>query len=203
MKKQIFLYVALLLTFYACESADIGKRLPQETVELSSDAGESVDLGLSVMWADRNLDGYYAWGEIESKIRFSEDNYEAPFEITASSFNNISGSKYDAARMNWGGKWRMPTYKEYMEFVKKCSFKWTGREYEVTGPSGKKISLPSSDDIIYHREGTTYWTASADQGEWMAPLNLTILSDITPQSGSAGPDFGWRGGYIRPVCDKK
>ena len=201
MKKNIVLYVALLLSLCACEPNGADNRLPEEIVPLSDNAGDAVDLGLSVLWADRNLEGHYAWGEVETKSYYSEDNYHAPFEITAKSYNNISGSKYDAARMNWGGKWRMPTYKEFVEFSSKCTFVWNGHGYNVTGPNGNTMTLPTSDNYM-QIEDVKYWTASVDQGEWMAPLYWTVWSVITPRPGSICPGFGYLASCIRPVRNK-
>jgi hypothetical protein len=73
---------------------------------------------------------------------------------------NISGTKYDVARAVWGGSWRMPTKEEFQELIDKCKWIWTKKGtqegYEIYGPNGNKIFLPTF--------GTTktngYWSAS-------------------------------------------
>ena len=37
---------------------------------------------------------------------------------------NICGTKYDVARVNWGGNWRMPTTAEFNELVNNCEWTW-------------------------------------------------------------------------------
>ena len=46
----------------------------------------------------------------------------------------------DAAHVNWGGKWRMPTYRELQELFQGCS--WSNSY--VTGPNGNKIRITST-----------------------------------------------------------
>lgn len=114
-----------------------------------------VDLGLSVMWATCNIgaedslgDGdSFAWGEIEAKNSFTEDNYyykENPVLLPLDR---------DAARVNWGGRWRMPTYCEIQELINNCTIETVnngntslidGIDNILEGKNGEKIYLPSS-----------------------------------------------------------
>lgn len=123
-----------------------------------------VDLGLSVKWADRNIGAntpehfgsYFAWGETEPKDFYSWDTYKfytPNVDDTYSGYcedlgSNISGTQYDAATVNWGNKWRMPTMKELEELVYNCKWEWTTFEnvngYLVTGISGNSIFLPAA-----------------------------------------------------------
>ena len=52
----------------------------------------------------------------------------------------------DAARVNWGGKWRIPSESEFGELRSKCMWKWTNQGgtngYNITGPNGNSIFLP-------------------------------------------------------------
>ena len=87
-----------------------------------------VDLGLSVKWAKCNLGAateteagdYFAWGELQPKDDFSWGTY---LWGNGSSFSKYTGSDYtvlqkedDAAYAALGGKWRMPTEAEILEF---------------------------------------------------------------------------------------
>ena len=49
----------------------------------------------------------------------------------------------DAAHVNWGGTWRMPTEKELSELVKKCIWTYSRLGYRVTSEkTGNSIFLP-------------------------------------------------------------
>ena len=54
----------------------------------------------------------------------------------------------DAAAVNLGGKWRMPTETEVTELVNMCTWEWTSvngvNGCKVTGPNGNSIFLPAS-----------------------------------------------------------
>lgn len=134
---------------------------------------EWVDLGLSsgLMWATCNVgasspEGYgshFAWGEVESaesgntKTRLGEE--------MANESLDISGSRaYDAARVNWSGYWRMPSYDEYEELIRECIWRWKTlngvQGYEVTGSNGNSIFLPAASE----RPGYGYYWSSYGGG---------------------------------------
>ena len=81
--------------------------------------GDLIDMGLSVKWGSCNVgasdpgkDGdYFAWGETQTKETFLPDNYlynETPAQLPLTA---------DAASVNLGGSWRMPTKEEYEEII--------------------------------------------------------------------------------------
>ena len=131
---------------------------------------EYVDLGLSVKWATCNVGAnkpedygnYYAWGETSTKSSYTEDNsktFGKNLVFTEDGKNMIlslgDNSQYDAARANWGGTWRLPTDKELVELMNKCTWTWTTQNgvkgYKVTGPNGNSIFLPAAGS----REGSS------------------------------------------------
>ena len=93
---------------------------------------EYVDLGLSVKWATCNVGadspeeyGYhFAWGETSPKTTYNWSTYKYcngdEYSMTKycdDSFGTVDNKTTlelsdDAARVNWGGKWRMPTRAE-------------------------------------------------------------------------------------------
>ena len=150
--------------------------------------GRWVDLGLSVLWAAYNVGasspeeygGYYAWGETEEKESYTWENYKYSekyyfsddYWVWTGKFigNEISGTSYDVAHVQWGGGARMPTLAEVEELVNKCTFTYgsykgvSGRY--VTGPNGNSIFLPFAgfryDDYVT-QEGNygRFWSGTS------------------------------------------
>lgn len=135
--------------------------------------GKAVDLGLSVKWATCNVGAsrpeeygsYYAWGETKSE--YSESN-----SITFNKqIGTIAGySRYDAARANWGGSWRLPTMAEFDELIANCTSTWTTRngtagQLFTSKKNGKSIFLPAAgcrngSSLDSAGEYGDYWSAS-------------------------------------------
>lgn len=154
-------------------------------------AGDFVDLGLSVNWASRNVGattpegagGYYAWGETKEKeeysietyaYKYSEYGYTHPKKIAS----DISGTKYDAARVLLEEGSRMPTRKEMKELIMECD--WHFWEINgisgmvVTGKNGNCIFIPAvgSKKNMATQKISFYWTSTA--GEYGTPYCLYI-----------------------------
>lgn len=120
--------------------------------------GEVVDLGLSVKWASCNLGastptefgGYYAWGETSTKDEYTENTYTY-FDKSTNRYTDIGseigGTSYDAATVNLGKGWRMPSVGHLKELMM-CKHEWTQVDgvngYLFTGPNGNTIFLPAA-----------------------------------------------------------
>ena len=123
---------------------------------------DAIDLGLSVKWANMNVGAespedygdYFAWGETATKEIYDETTY---FDTNISKYNNNGGKTVldpedDAAHVNWGGSWRMPTKAEWQELLDNCTWTWTTQNgingYKVTsnkaGYTDKFIFLPAA-----------------------------------------------------------
>ena len=155
--------------------------------------GEYVDLGLpsGTKWATKNLgaanpyeDGdYYSWGETETKVSFTPDDYKfsTPY-ATMSKYNNTDGKTVldagdDTATARLGSPWRMPTRKEILELIDNCTWTWTTQDgkngYEVKSKTnGNSIFLPAagyhstysnSFHESYGKSGM-YWSSSLSDG---------------------------------------
>ena len=99
---------------------------------------EYVDLGLSVKWATCNIGAsnpeeygyYFAWGETQPKYTYNWDTYMWYNGIEVTKYDNYSGGDGkttlepldDAAYVNWGDGWRMPTEAEQQELVDNCTW---------------------------------------------------------------------------------
>ena len=198
---------------------------------LSLSIPEIVDLGLSVKWASFNLgatasdeygDYFYAWGETEPKKSYSMatykwcmgDFYTMTKYCTSSEYGyngyydtkTILDPEDDAAHVNLGGNWRMPTDAEWTELRENCTWTLTTQNgvngMLVTATNGNSIFLPASG----HRTGDSlgnvgssglYWSSSLDTSYPNCALYVYFESEIVGRGGSARSN-GWS---IRPVCD--
>lgn len=142
---------------------------------------EWVDLGLpsGLKWATCNVGAdspeqaglYFAWGETTGYAAgidhlFSWDNYRESWIYADLTL------KQDAAHVNMGGKWRMPTYVEFNELKNNCDASWTD-DYNGTGVKGSIFTGPNGNSVFFpaagRRDGTSvsyvgnsgnYWSAS-------------------------------------------
>ena len=148
-----------------------------------------IDLGLpsGTLWADRNLGAdapeetgdYYRFRET---VAFTENSPEYAYDKIE---GDIAGTDRDAATVNLGGNWRMPTKEEFDELIEQTEQKWTKQNgvegMKVTGPNGNSIFLPASgwrygDDGAIKGVGScgNCWSASADSS--YDGLNLFFYS---------------------------
>lgn len=152
---------------------DFSEKAPDPTVT----AGAVVDLGLSVYWCSCNVGAeapeeygdYFAWGETKSKSSYNQANYSY-YDSNKAQYmdigDNISGTAYDAATVNLGNDWKMPTKEQLQELIDKCTWEWTQingiNGYKVTGANGNSIFLPAGEynkrsqagSMIYYDSGT-------------------------------------------------
>lgn len=123
------------------------------------DGKETVDLGLSVKWANCNIGAtkpeeygnYYAWGETSAdKKSYTWDTYahcDGSLNTCKMIGDSICGTSYDAATVNWGSKWQTPTRKQLDELRRECD--WIQgtiggiNGYYVFGKTGNYIFLPA------------------------------------------------------------
>ena len=189
---------------------------------------KAVDLGLSVLWSDRNVGasspsdygGYYAWGETSTKRDYSWDTYQyfhdqdgngEPYNNTANELtnigSNIAGSRYDVARQAWGGGWKLPTKAQWEELANRCTWTWTTEGghsgYKVTGPNGNSIFLPAAGCLF----GSFFFSGGSYGGYWSSTLYESDAGNawqLDFYSGGHVMDHGNRdyGHTVRPVTEK-
>ena len=189
-----------------------------QTKEIKYVAGNAIDLGLSVLWSDINLGAttpesfgeYFAWGETKPKEQYSKDNY-MHYDHSMNQYldigEDISGTKYDAAHVNLGNGWRMPSNTELQELIKNCEWEWvkSGNTlgYKITGKNGNYIFLPAGGRILYstvssQNEWTEYWSSSERQ-KYKGDAYLLVENGYNPTVISSDKIYGVP---IRPVKSK-
>ena len=172
-----------------------------------------VDLGLPSgnKWATCNVGAnapeeageLFAWGELEPNDHYDDwTTYRwceatvagADTLVTITKYNELDGlvtlePSDDAATMNWGPSWRMPTYQDFNELWRNCSYTTsTDKRYgiftsKIEGYTDKSITIPIVDMPDYIDHGNTslyYWssTLSASSNRSMTILGLTCFRNV-------------------------
>ena len=159
---------------------------------------EAVDLGLSVKWATCNVGAsspeeygdYFAWGETTTNWDNSITDDLSITEMQSRGIIDSDGNltaAYDAATVNWGSKWRMPTGNEIAELFYSCTWTWTTQNgvegRKVTGPNGNSIFLPAAGyyylDVTNLRDSGSghYWSATPYYSSSVNAYSLSFNSD--------------------------
>lgn len=214
-------------TWILAESFDPNKQV-ECTVTVTYSVPEAVDLGLSVQWASFNLGAatpegggsLYSWGESMPKFNYMWNQYQLARGYSTGLTKYCTDTNYgydgftddkteldpedDAATVNLGGKWRMPTNDEMSELLNDCSWAWTTRNsmngYLVTGSNGNSIFLPAAG---YRYSSTNYdigevgayWTSSLYTNNPSYALFL-YFEESVKQASATGRYYGFS---VRPV----
>lgn len=195
------------------------------------------NVGASFPW---DYGDYYAWGETDTyyvgepknetivfkngkQSGYSWASYQFNPSGDGKTFSKYNGSDYstllredDAAVVNWGGSWRMPTADEWLSLMSKCTCTWTynyngtgvrGRilTSNATGYEGNTLFLPAAGTITstsYGDDGYLgcYWSSTS--GSWLGWAGCVYLdsSDFYYTEQSPYIRRYW-GGSIRPVSN--
>ena len=181
-KDRLFLWVAIgvlgvltigSIVIYAVDN----KRNVDSYIESGQINGHAyVDLGLpsGTLWATCNVGanskeeygGYFAWGETSTKSVYGNSTYTYTSDAT------ILCENADAAAVNWGDGWRMPSKEDFDELVYNCEWGervfYGVRGFYFRGPNGKSIFFPAAGYYEYNGElvGNGYdlfcWSSSRD-----------------------------------------
>lgn len=189
--------------------------------ESSTDTHEYVDLGLpsGTLWATCNVGAnspeeygdYFAWGETSPKRYYNRDSYYVRV-------NKDEGLdlEHDAAYVNWGKNWRMPTFSQIEEL---CNFDYITIEWTTeNGVSGRKVTSKSNGNSIFlpatgchdaHHSTAKddFYDAGISGHYWSRTLDPNTL-DIAPYlyissvSFHTGSYYPYCGYSVRPVRQK-
>lgn len=182
--KKLFLTMLAVMSLWTVGQAKVNGTDPEAK---TPDGVEAVDMGLSVKWANMNVGAkkpagygtYFAWGETKPKEYYSWETYawsraktEYLIKYSHSDRKTQLVPADDAAHMNWGGDWRMPTVDEYEELINpdNCTWEWTSMDgmngYKVTSKkTGNSIFLPITGfrfyaDVQFRAVYGYYWTST-------------------------------------------
>lgn len=142
-------------------------------------AGKPVDLGLGVLWADRNVGsaspsddgGVFLWGSVTGMLGKMAEAERKP------DIPEIYNSTFDTAHMCWGGDWRMPSMDDFIELFTKCKVTLVkdadGWEsiLKFTGPNGNSILLPMTGEVGNSYDSEPYRHKWPDGNYWIGETN--------------------------------
>ena len=184
---------------------------------------EWVDLGLpsGLKWASCNVGAskpedygdYFAWGETKPKGTYYEENSETYRKTIATlrecgyidAMGNLTKA-HDAASVNWGSKWRMPTEAEIDELIENTTIKWITLKnvkgcLVVSKRNGNSIFIPAAgyrygSSLRYTYGGGFCWISSTYED------CVSVDLDFDSSSFCKGSSCRYYGRSVRPVSDK-
>ena len=202
------------------------------------DGYEYVDLGLpsGTLWATHNIGAttpegygdYFAWGETEPKRFYVWERYKYCEGTEKTLTKYCTNSEYgrvdhkqilepmdDAAQVNWGGRWKVPSEADADELLENCIWTWDTINNisgcKVQGKNGNYIFLPAAGSSwnpnSYFVMGE-YWCNSilsrgniSDESYEGIPNNAFIFKIVERDYSSYGSFLSRENGCtIRPVC---
>lgn len=206
-------------------TANDGSGVKAECVIVVEKPHEYVDLGLpsGTLWATTNVGAsepedygyYFAWGEVEPKSTYNWSTYFDSVDGSSSNFKKYynNGGKTeldledDAAYMNWGEGWRMPSSEQIQELYNSNYVKteWVTQN----GKSGRLITSKTNGASLFlpaagYRYGGSLFNAGSSGNVWSRSLN-TSYSDLAYYLYFYSSDICWSssgrygGQSVRPV----
>ena len=188
------------------------------TMNVGADCPE--DYGDYFAWAETEPKSTYNWETYKwmtsgmsisygiNKYTVADDHTHAVWYDSNGDFigdnKNVLELSDDAANVNWGGDWRIPTIEEQDELRTECDWTWNTKKavngYTVTGPNGNSIFLPAAGDIedcVVKGAGSIgeYWSNAIRKGGSFDACYLSFNSYYVVKSGT----YRYYGCTIRPV----
>jgi len=182
------------------------------------------DYGYYFWWGDtvgykRENNAWVATDGSSSNFSFSEGNvptynnksiYTLKSEgwIVTENGTNVLASEHDAAQVQWGGGWRMPTYQELYDLCYKCDWTWTTQNgvngYVVRGRgdyAANSIFLPCAGygdgtSLYYAGWHGLYWSSVPYSDNYYHSRYLYFYSG---NHWTHYPDHRCYGYSVRPV----
>ncbi len=230
---HIALLSIFFIIFHACKNKETdNNKVPiqetkqnnlNQTIIQELNGHAYVDLGLSVNWATCNIGAefpeeygdYFAWGETTINQFYTWESYKYKsmnindINLGINKYNKTDGIKElelsdDAAHVQWGEGWRMPTLNESKELCEKCIWIWKSLNgvngYEIKGTNGNTIFIPAAG--YYHGSGLSYegslvycWSSSLSRSYPHCACSLSSNTVFYLANRCYGQS-------IRAVCDK-
>ena len=194
------------------------ERMAPGTTKNNDTEVKAIDLGLpsGTLWADRNVcakspedyGAFFSWGNTEPHYPKPTtdwgDDYNAfedyPFnsetydKTEGAKLDGSIGAKHDAATVNLGKPWKMPTEDDFQELYDNCI--WERKT--INGVNGYKVTSKKNDNYIffacsgygygsswdYRGSLGNYWSASFYSARTARSLNF-YSGGVGPQDGNS------------------
>ena len=153
--------------------------VPLDAVSPDYSEPDAIDLGLSVLWASRNLGAgnerdsgvYFAWGETEPKAEYTWASYACGDGVQFSKYGPDGLVELEPAddpvRVHLGGRWRLPTRWELWELWDFVSSGSGSMNFETEeGVKGFRIFSPSGASVFFPFAGRASGSAVEDYGRY-------------------------------------
>lgn len=214
---------------YKFLTEDNEQEAKNEQVLSAGAAPVAVDLGLpsGTLWCDRNVgatspedDGaFFSWGNPEPHYpKHTENDWgddEGVFETDVFNFDAYDKSEgaqidgdidaaHDAATVNMGENWKMPTEKQFVELYEHC----TWQRKTVNGKNGYLVtSKKNGNSIFFSCSGVGYGLTWEDRGTYglywsSAWMSARYARSLSFNSGGVDPQNysnRYSGFALRPV----
>ena len=189
-------------------------------------SGNYVDLGLSVLWADRNV-GSNSETAVGSYIRWGETSVPNPEDYSQDSYSFYQNNAYiiaglqplpsanDAASTQWGGTWRTPTFAEWGDLINYCDWVAEGNGFRIykknSTNKSESIYLPVTGYKVQDKGATAtmsrnfccYWSSTLSTTvQYEGSRAFMFMGRPSDKYQVMSADFRYEGMPIRPVKNK-
>ena len=193
----------------------------------------AVDLGLpsGTLWHKYNLGAnseteygdYYMWGSTTPDTNNTCDWKHSPFNNSSSTYdaayfnahksewldeNDVLKPEYDAAHVQLGGDWHMPTSGQVQELIDNTNNEWV-TDYQGSGINGRKFTSKTNGNSIFipadgRRGDSSFYDVGSDAYLWSSMLNSSnpfCAFNLRFDSGDRRVNYNSRyyGFCVRPV----
>lgn len=189
---------------------------------------QAIDLGLpsGTLWCDRNVGAnspydygaFFSWGNTEphypnrDNMDWGDDDNAFDYHFTSDNYEKTEGYKlkdnidlaHDAARVNMGEPWRMPTDEQFQELYDCCT--WVRRT--INGINGYLVTSKSNGNLLFFAcsgdgDGTTWYGRGSSGSVWSSSFgSARTARNLFFSSGGVGPQDSYyrcSGFAVRPV----
>lgn len=144
-----------------------------------------VDMGLpsGTLWALEDMSTPF--DEFKLVMLYDSPMKEVENTYPEGTFESLWEFQEDAAKVEWGGSWRIPAIEEWKELLSECTPQWGQNENGdiicvLTAKNGNQIVLSS---ISYYRGFCAYWTSIEGISDRQNDLDSDDLN-LTPSNCS-------------------